>query len=251
MTIPRRIVSLVPSLSETVCDFGLRESLVGCTHFCIEPKDLHRTAQAVGGTKDPDLDLIRSLRPTHILANQEENVKDAVLALAREFSTLITYPRGPLDVPDMLRSLGSFLDSRVSAETWAQKIEEKLSLKARHAPAKFLYLIWQNPYMAAGQDTYISRSLERLGLIPSYQGEQRYPILQIADMQACTPDILFLSSEPYPFRKRDAMKLREAWPEVPRMALIDGQMLSWFGTRTLKALEVLEQDEKAWLRDFN
>jgi ABC-type hemin transport system substrate-binding protein len=249
MNTSRRIISLVPSLSETICALGLRDQLVGCTQFCVEPKDLHRTATRVGGTKDPQLDLIRSLQPTHILANQEENPREPILELAREIPTLVTFPKGPEDVPGMLHDLGRFL--LCDTESWAADIESLLKAPSRHPPQRFLYLIWQNPYMAAGPDTYISRTLANIGWVNAYEGAERYPALDIAAMEACCADILLLSSEPYPFRRRDAERLKAQWPSAPRLARIDGQMLSWFGTRTREALEQLRKEQADWLKDFS
>ncbi len=250
MTNSRRIVSLVPSLSETVCDLGLRDSLVGCTNFCVEPKDLHRTATRIGGTKDPDLQLIRSLRPTHILANQEENLREPILELAREIPTLVTFPKGPEDVPNMLREMGRFLACETVTENWASAIDALLQSPYRE-PRRFLYMIWQNPYMLAGPDTYISRTLGQIGWINAYQGPERYPTMDVTDLDACRADIILLSSEPYPFRKRDAEKLKAQWPTAPRLARVDGQMLSWFGTRTKEALEQIMKEEESWLKEFS
>jgi ABC-type hemin transport system substrate-binding protein len=245
----RRIVSLVPSLSETICDLGLRDQLVGCTNFCVEPRDLHRTAIRVGGTKDFDLNQIRSLHPTHILCNQEENPREPVLELAREIPTLVTFPKGPKDVPGMLRDIGRFLECETEKE--AAAIESLLNAPQRHPSRRFLYLIWQNPFMIAGSDTYISRTLESIGWINAYEGAERYPALDKDQMAACAADIVLMSSEPYPFRRRDAERLKAQWPTAPRLARIDGQMLSWFGTRTREAMEQLGQEEAAWLKEFS
>lgn len=245
----RRIISLVPSLSETLCDVGLRDQLVGCTNFCVEPRDLHRTATRVGGTKDFDVSLIRSLSPTHILCNQEENPREPILELAREIPTLVTFPKGPEDVPGMLRDIGRFLECETEKEAGA--IESLLKAPKRHLSRRFLYLIWQNPYMIAGPDCYISRTLESLGWVNAYEGGERYPALDIEAMAACHADIILMSSEPYPFRRRDAERLKAQWPLAPRLARIDGQMLSWFGTRTRVALEQLGKEEAVWLKEFS
>jgi iron complex transport system substrate-binding protein len=251
MTEPRRIVSLVPSLSETVCAFGLQSELVGCTKFCVEPKNLHRTATRVGGTKDFDVGSIRSLRPTHILANQEENPRDPVLELARDFPTLVSFPKGPRDVPAMLRDLGQFLGCVASAESWALAIEQLLEHPPQRKPLRFLYLIWQNPYMAVGHDTYIAQTLAALGWVNAYAGPERYPTLTVKAMQEMAVDVVMLSSEPYPFRQRDAQRLSEQWPQVPRLVRVDGRLLSWFGTTTREALERLCGEEAGWLREFS
>jgi ABC-type hemin transport system substrate-binding protein len=236
-------------LSETVCTLGLRDQLVGCTNFCVEPKDLHRTVTRIGGTKDPDLDLIRSLQPTHILANQEENPREPILELARDIPTLVTFPKGPEDVPGMLRDLGRFLDC--DTESHAAAIEALLKAAPRHPSQRFLYLIWQNPYMIAGADTYISRTLASIGWVNAYEGAERYPAVDLAAMENCRADIILMSSEPYPFRRRDAERLKAQWPSAPRLARIDGQMMSWFGTRTLEALEQLGKEQADWLKDFS
>jgi len=246
-----RIVSLVPSLSETLCDLGWRDSLIGCTQFCVEPKDLHRSATRIGGTKTPDLDLIRSLCPTHILANQEENPREPVLELAKDIPTLVTFPRSPEDVPGMLRDIGRFLQASEKAEPWALAIEKALCKQRLGKSRRFLYLIWQKPYMAAGPDTYISKTLEAIGWVNAFSGPERYPTLDHDRMRACHPDIILLSSEPYPFRNRDAKRFLEEWPEAPELARIDGQLLSWFGTKTLKAIQLLQQEEAQWLKAFS
>src|SRR6476469_3038205 len=121
----KRIVSLVPSLSETVVTQGLREELVGCTQFCIEPPDLHRTAKVVGGTKDFDLNEIRTLNPTHILANQEENPRELIEELQKEFPLLLTFPKSPYDVPSMLRDMEKFLGTEARFEPLVLTIEEQ------------------------------------------------------------------------------------------------------------------------------
>ena len=235
-----RIVSLVPSLSETLVDLGLRSSLVGCTQFCVEPKDLHRTAQVVGGTKDFSLEKVRSLNPTHILANQEENPKELVIELQKEFPLLLTFPKSPFDVPGMLIDIGRFLS--LSFVEQATDLENLLSRVSGPMPAKtFLYFIWREPYMIVGRDTYISRFLEAFGFKNAYQGDQRYPALTEAEIGLLKPQMVLFSTEPYPFRKRDAERLRDAWPECPEILKIDGRLMSWYGTMTKDAWRMLEE----------
>lgn len=235
-----RIVSLVPSLSETLVDLNLRSDLVGCTLFCVEPKDLHRSAVTVGGTKDFSLEKIRELRPTHILANQEENPKELILPLLSEFPTLLTFPKSPFDVPAMLRDIGRFLGQDFE---WAAKDLETTftSLTPLKESKKFLYFIWREPYMFAGPDTYISRFLEAFGFENAYQGSERYPALSVEQIQELGADICLFSTEPYPFRKRDAERLRESWPACPAIAKIDGRLLSWYGTMTKEAFSLVQE----------
>lgn len=155
--VPRRIVSLVPSLTETVVELGLRAELVGCTSFCVEPPSLHRDVVIVGGTKDFTVERVLSLWPTHVVANQEENTRELVEALRDRVPTLVTFPRSPEDVPMMMRSLGTFLGCPGPAAKLAAALEA--ALVDRGVPhgeqRRFLYLIWRDPYMIAGPDTYI------------------------------------------------------------------------------------------------
>jgi iron complex transport system substrate-binding protein len=236
-----RIVSLVPSLSETVACQGLREALVGCTQFCVEPKDLHRSAKVVGGTKDFDIELIRALKPTHILANQEENPKELILQLQKEFPLLLTFPKSPYDVPAMLRDMDGFLQTQ-AFEPLAEELEELFRVKTSSpSPRRFLYFIWREPYMLAGRDTYISRFLECFAWENAYAAQERYPAITIDEMKTLGVKTLLMSTEPYPFRKRDALRFREEWGEgCPEIFKIDGRLLSWYGTSTVEAWKLLQ-----------
>ncbi len=237
----RRIVSLVPSLSETVVSQGMRDELVGCTQFCVEPADLHRSATVVGGTKVFDLALIRSLKPTHILANQEENPQEAIEALQAEYPLLLTFPKSPHDVPAMLRDMDQFLASRAVYSPLAEQLERLFqTLRPLNDPIRFLYFIWREPYMLAGRDTYISRFLECFGFVNAYEGRVRYPQVTLEEMACLEVDCCLLSSEPYPFRKRDAKRLRDEWSRCPETLKIDGRLMSWYGHSSMEAWQVLQ-----------
>jgi ABC-type hemin transport system substrate-binding protein len=246
-----RIVSLVPSLTHAVCDLGLKKHLVGCTQFCVEPPDLRRTAVVVGGTKDPALAEIAALRPTHILVNEEENKPEHIEACRALAPTYLSFPKAPRDVPGMLRQMGEFLDCRDAAESWVRKIEAVLTrvYEARAfstlSDQRCLYYIWREPYMVAAADTYINAMLELAGLVNVAPGQTRYPELPVAAAAALRPDVLLLSSEPYPFRRRDLERLKGEWPNaiLPTAVKADGQLFSWYGTMTLAALEAL----RAWM----
>ena len=235
-----RIISLVPSLSETLVDLGLREQLFGCTQFCVEPPDLHRSCKIVGGTKDFSIEAIRTLSPTHIIANQEENTQALVEEMQMRWPVLLTFPKGPHDVPSMLRDMGDFLNRAGEFSAASSALEALLSRPVPQAPIKtFVYLIWRDPYMLAGRDTYISRLLESFSWKNAYEGEQRYPALTLDELKILKPDVVFLSSEPYPFRKRDAERLRAEWEKAPELLKIDGRLMSWFGTSTARAWDML------------
>jgi len=240
---PRRIVSLVPSLTETVVHLGLRSDLVACTSFCVEPPSLHREVSLIGGTKDFDVPRILALQPTHVLANQEENTRELVELLMEQVPTLVTFPKGPADVPFMLRSMGEFLDRQAQADSLASEIESTLDLAVGGAgrPKRFLYLIWRAPYMIAGSDSYISRLLEWAGWQNAYQGDERYPALSVEQINQLKPDHIFLSTEPFAFRTRHIKILKDDGIVTGSVSKIDGQLCSWFGWRTLEALNYVRR----------
>jgi ABC-type Fe3+-hydroxamate transport system substrate-binding protein len=223
---PRRIVSLVPSLTETIASFGLSAQLVGITSFCVRPKGL--SAKIIGGTKNPDLNLIKELRPTHIFANKEENQKPDVTAL-REFApVLLTDTKSVTEVSGMITEMCAFLDIEPHDTT----ILDDHAEKTWEGPLKkSVYLIWSNPFMAAGNDTYISSCLPYLGY-ENLINEARYPEVDLSRFKGQDISIL-LSSEPYPFRIRDAKKIRETVGPVPEISKIDGRVMSWYGSSTL------------------
>ena len=202
-----KLISLVPSLSHSLADLGLRKQLVGITKFCVEPPSLHRACRMVGGTKDPDLPLIESLQPTHIVVNEEENRLQDITQLRGIAKVINTFPKAPQDVPAMLRLIANELELSPSmSQPWldsAREIESELvGLKPPASSKRFLYFIWKDPFMVAGRDTYISKSLSLLGFENAYLGSERYPQIDLNEWLGSV-DFVFLSTEPYPFRKRD------------------------------------------------
>lgn len=237
-----RIVSLVPSLTHMVCDFGLREMLVGCTSFCIKPAGLHRSAKNIGGTKNPDIDAILELKPTHILVNEEENKPEHIAALQGVVPTLATFPRHPREVPAMLREAGRFLGVPAVAERFAIQLEQALYRPSTTEKRRCLYFIWRDPYMLAGLDTYISHMLELAGYTNVAPSSERYPTITLDEAAMLNPDVLLLSSEPYPFRQRDVDRIFAEWPgQLPQILKIDGQLMSWYGTLSIEAVEGIDR----------
>jgi len=239
-----RIVSLVPSLSKTICDLGLKANLVGITNFCVDPPDLYRSAMRVGGTKDPNLSQIHALNATHVIVNEEENRATDIEQLRKSGNVLSTFPKSPEDVGPMLRVLGKFLGSETRTREVAACVEEEISKLASlpklssYVGRKFLYLIWRDPWMAVAKETYISRFLELLGFENLVNSETRYPVIEVEQIKEMAPDVIFLSSEPWPFRKRDAEALRnQLGPMSAKMLWIDGKYCSWYGTTTIEALQ--------------
>jgi ABC-type Fe3+-hydroxamate transport system substrate-binding protein len=237
-----RIVSLVPSLTELVCELGLAGSLVGRTGFCVHPRDIVRRIPKVGGTKTVNLDKIRSLEPTHVVLNMDENRKDTADALAKFVPRLVvTHPLAPLDNLALYRQFGSAFGREGEAEALCARFQSAYdeAAKQRWPERRVLYLIWKDPWMTVSRDTYISRTLAVFGLhtVPVSSAD-RYPTLQ--DLAAVDADLVLLSSEPYRF---GASHLEEVSAITGRPALlIDGEMTSWYGPRAIAGL--------AYLREF-
>ncbi|MEO8717620.1 MAG: helical backbone metal receptor [Burkholderiales bacterium] len=238
----RRIVSLVPSLTELVCALGLAGELVGRTGFCVHPKEVLRRIPKVGGTKDVNLAKVRALEPTHVVLNVDENRKETADALAGFVPNLVvTHPLGPLDNLELYRQFGRTFARESEAEALCARFQAAYDVvaAARHAERRVLYLIWKDPWMTVSRDTYISRTLALFGLqtLPA-DAIARYPELE--DLRSVGADLVLLSSEPYRFRDRHLAEIA-ALTGKPAL-LVDGEMTSWYGPRAIAGLE--------YLRDF-
>jgi ABC-type Fe3+-hydroxamate transport system substrate-binding protein len=236
-----RIVCLVPSITELVCDLGLADELVGRTGFCIHPWETVRRIPKVGGTKDIKLERIRELAPTHAIVNVDENRREDADALA-EFvpHIVVTHPLGPLDNLDLYRLLGATFDREAQAARLCEEFERALDeVRGRTwAPKDVLYLIWRDPWMAVAPDTYIAQMLALVGWRSHpLHSEDRYPTV---DLEQCAGrvDRVLLSSEPYHFRERHIGEVAAAVPGA-EVSLIDGEMTSWYGSRAIQGLEYL------------
>jgi len=242
-----RIVSLVPSLTELLCELGLRDALVGRTGFCIHPREALREVPKVGGTKDVDIERIRELAPTHLVVNVDENEKPTVDALARFVPEIVvTHPIGVEDNLALIGRFGELFDRRPQAAVLADRFASALAgLRASRFPAlPVVYLIWKDPWMTVGPDTFIARMLAEAGMVAlAPPGEARYPVVDLDWIRDSGAAAVLLSSEPYRFRERDAGALREALDSEghgPVCLTIDGEMTSWYGSRAIDGLEYLQ-----------
>jgi ABC-type Fe3+-hydroxamate transport system substrate-binding protein len=241
---PRRIVSLVPSISELLCDLGVRP--VGRTKFCIHPGDM-ADVEVIGGTKNVRIEKIRALSPELVIANKEENPKNVVEALSKFSPVWVTEVKTVDDCIKMIADLGAITDRRTESEEMTRLISNgflRMSEEsAEREKIKALYLIWKKPYMAAGTDSFISSVMEKTGVINCLEtwGKEgkRYPKLTVEDMKNLHPDIVLLSSEPYPFKAKDRTELNTALGCPTR--LVDGECFSWYGSRMAKSLVYLSE----------
>lgn len=238
-----RIVSLVPSITELLCELGLAPQVVGRTGFCIHPAALVGSIAKVGGTKDVNVDKIRKLAPTHLVVNVDENEKPTVEALA-EFvpNIVVTHPLAPRDNLALARLLGGVFRAEPRAEAWCAAFEAEwaaLQAAPKGPPRTMLYCIWQDPWMAVSRQTYIANMLAQIGWSVPELGPARYPRFDWSPELLASIDGVLLSSEPYRFTEEhvDALERQIGKP----VQLVDGEMMSWYGSRALAGLRYLRQ----------
>jgi ABC-type Fe3+-hydroxamate transport system substrate-binding protein len=239
-----RIVCLVPSITELLCELGLAGRLAGRTGFCIHPHDTVAAIPKVGGTKDVNIEKIRRLAPTHVVVNIDENEKPTVDRLA-EFvpHVVVTHPNMPRDNLGLARLMGGIFGAREAAERWCAAFEEEYALlRAMPAgpPRTVLYCIWQDPWMTVSGDTYIASMLAELGWrVPALEEGVRYPRFAWSSALVAGLDAVLLSTEPYRFTEEHADAL-EKQIGIP-VFLADGEMMSWYGSRALEGLRYLRR----------
>ncbi len=245
-TSPNRIVSLVPSQTELLFDLGLEDSIVGITKFCVHPFHFKSTKKIVGGTKKVNLDKIAALKPDIIICNKEENTKEIVEELSLICPVWVTNIIALEDNLEMISSFGKLFNKRVEA----QKIIDKINFSYQDfknfikdkPKLKVAYFIWANPYMVAGNNNFINSLLELNNFENIYiNREERYPevIIQKIRIQG-DPDVVFLSSEPFPFKDEHAFELGRCTHHA-KTIFVDGEMFSWYGSRIVKALEYFKK----------
>ena len=243
-----RIVSLCPSITESLLALGLADSLAGVTRYCVHPRETTSRIPKVGGTKDPDLAAIRALRPDLVFANAEENRREDVEALAAEFDVDLSHPRRAADVPPLLERWGERTGAAGTAREISSKVREALerveSLRASRPAFRALYLVWKNPWMYAGARTYVADLLRLSGGALSLEDSPPevspdYPVVLEEAISASRPDVLLLPDEPFPFGERDRAYWRERLPGAD-VRLVPGDDWCWHGVRTLRGLEAAE-----------
>ena len=237
-----RIASLVPSLTELLFALGLGPQVVARTGFCIHPREA-RAVPKVGGTKDPDLAMLRALAPTHLVVNVDENRREDVDA-AREFvpNVVVTHPLAPSDNAALFAMFGEVFDCRARAQALVDRLHASLasveSTVNGIARERVLYLIWRKPWMTVSRETYVSASLALVGwdTVPA-AASVRYPRLEDDDDVWRDAQRILLSSEPYAFRERDVREMKERHRKPA--ALVDGEWTSWYGVRAIEGLAAL------------
>lgn len=248
-TAPKRIISLVPSQTELLFDLGLEESIVGITKFCVHPYHLKSTKKIIGGTKKVHYEKIRLLQPDIIIANKEENTLEIVEELQKICPVWVTNIVTIEDNLQMISDFGQLFNKRTEAQKWIDKTNFALAdfqyfIKDKEVQ-KVAYFIWANPYMVAGGDTFINEllKLNKFENIydnnPKYEG--RYPEVVVQKMRIQgDPDLVLLSSEPFPFKDEHAFELGRHTHHA-KTIFVDGEMFSWYGSRVFKAFDYFKK----------
>jgi len=236
---PSNIVSLVPSMSELVAYLGHETAIVGCTKFCVHPSQLGKEATIIGGTKNVHIEKVKALKPDLVLCNKEENVKVQVEAIEKFCTVYISNVATIEDAIQMNQDLGIILQEETESLRLNQRIR---SLKEEFfvGGKRVAYLIWQNPLMTIGGDTFIHSMLANAGFENVFMDRKRYPSITTDELKASDAEYIFLSSEPYPFAEKHQMLFQQHFPDK-KVFLVDGEMTSWYGNRMLLGLQYLNR----------
>jgi ABC-type Fe3+-hydroxamate transport system substrate-binding protein len=242
--LPKRIVSLVPSQTELLVDLGLEDHIVGVTKFCEHPKHLRQQKTVVGGTKQVNFDKIKALQPDIILCNKEENTKEMISELEQIAPVHISDVYTIADSLELMEMYGALFHKSENAQALIEDISRRLlafeKLRAEQSKLKVAYFIWKNPWMVAAKSTFIDDMLSVNNFQNVYQDKKRYPEISLSDLKHRQPNLILLSSEPYPFKTTDIEKFKSVFPETT-IRIVDGEAFSWHGSRLLKAFDYFEK----------
>jgi ABC-type Fe3+-hydroxamate transport system substrate-binding protein len=226
---PQRIVSLVPSQTELLVDLGLEDRIVGLTKFCVHPKGLKKEKTVIGGTKNFHFSKIEALQPDLIIGNKEENSQEGIERLAEKYPVWMSEIYTLEDALEMIKGIGSITRAAAQAERLIHEINQDMASLSQGARGTAVYLIWKDPLMAVGPQTFIHDMLGRAGFINKVE-LLRYPELSMEDLKNISPDFLLLSSEPFPFKQKHMEEFAAQLPQT-QVHLVDGEVFSWYGSR--------------------
>lgn len=238
--LPQRIVSLVPSQTELLFDLGLGDRIVGVTKFCIRPKEQVKGKAKIGGTKNFHFEALHQLKPDLIIGNKEENYKEGIEALQQLYPVWMSDIYTLEDALQMMQQVGGLTGTPAKAQELMQRIRVAFSsLKPLQPPISTVYFIWRKPYMAVGNNSIIDHILQRCGFQNAFTELERYPEVMPEQLQKVNPQLVLLSSEPYPFKEKHIAEFQQLCPQA-RIKVVDGEMFSWYGSRLLQAPAYLE-----------
>lgn len=230
---PKRIISLVPSQTELLFDLGLNEEVVGITKFCVHPKEWFEQKRKIGGTKNFWFDKIEMLNPDLIIGNKEENYQEGIEALEEKYPVWISDVADFESALHMIREIALMTNREEKGKQLIATIRDRFSTLPVFKPLRTLYLIWNKPWMVAGKLTFIDAMMTMVGLQNSVSSS-RYPSLTSDDIKLLNPELVLLSSEPFPFKEVHLNELKKLLPKALVM-LVDGEPFSWHGSRMIHA----------------
>ena len=239
---PKRIVSLVPSQTELLYDLGLDDEVVGITKFCVHPEAWFRTKKRVGGTKTVHIDIVKELQPDLIIANKEENTREQIEELSTLYPTWVSNIQTIDEGLTMIREVGILLGKEERANSLAEQIKNGFAAlrQVQGDNTRVSYFIWRKPWMCAGGDTFISDMISQMGWTNVLADKMRYPEVTLEELKDKAIDIVLLSSEPYPFKDTHIAEIKATLPYA-EVKLVDGEMMSWYGSRMLLAVDYLKK----------
>lgn len=234
----QRIICLVPSLTELLVDLGLKNRIIGRTRFCIHPEEVVSDIEIVGGTKNPNIEKIQLLKPDLIIANREENRKEDIEELQSICEVIVTEIDTIENALLWIYKLGEKLDIKNTADELITHIHILIDKIPESEPLRTAYFIWKDPWMTIGKDTYIHDVMKRYRLINVFGQFERYPTTSLEELSGFDPELILLSSEPFPFKSNHIEEIREFCPNST-IELVNGEWFSWYGSRMIKAFNEL------------
>lgn len=244
MSYPESIISLVPSLTELLFDLGLGDRLAGRTRFCIHPEEKVESVPIVGGTKNPRLSKILDIKPDLVIVNREENRKEDVEKLTGSLDVMVTDINTIVDALLTIHDIGKRCGVAIEADGMIEKIKVELNNVPDEPQQSVAYIIWREPWMTVGHDTYIHSVLTHWKLENIFGDQTRYPKTTLNDLSKKAPDLILLSSEPYPFKDKHREEVEAACSDS-RILMVDGEWFSWYGSRMLPSFKRLNSFRKA------
>ncbi|WP_231862374.1 helical backbone metal receptor [Nonlabens marinus] len=243
---PQRIICLVPSITELLYDLGLENRIVGITRYCVHPPQALKEKRVVGGTKKIINKRLLDLEPDLIICNKEENTSAMVGFCSTVATTYVSDISTLEESLEMIQQLGELTDTIAAASTISSKINALFrNIKPITKPIPAIYLIWKNPYMSIGTDTFIHDMMEKAGFENAVAPQTRYPQLELEDLVRLEPQVVLLSSEPYNFKSSDAVEICSAFAKAekkpPQCLIVNGELFSWYGSRMLKSPEYFKE----------
>jgi ABC-type Fe3+-hydroxamate transport system substrate-binding protein len=244
---PERIISLVPSLTELLFDLGLDEEVVGITDYCIFPEEKVSQRTKIGGPKKFNFPVIDELQPDLIIGDKEENYLKGIHRLQEKYPVWISDIVTIDDALHMIRAVGQLVNRGAEAEHLSNTIDAGLRKIPDHPVVKAAYLIWKNPYMAVGSETFIDAMLNRCGLINIFANKTRYPKITVDELEDA--QVILLSSEPYSFTGEDIDFFKKRYP-THLVYHVDGTVFSWYGSRLQYAPAYITDLREKLLKDI-